>query len=346
MYQPVDLQSLFVQFQLRYPGSSLITELVQIHEHHFIVRAIVQVGGVTLATSMATGATVELAEDHARSRLFSLLGFLPTPSSSAPSDSVAPVGTSGRNMTAPGVPSPQSWSAFPTHFSTADSATAVSPTPPSNPASATLEPVLPPPSVMAPPERSPESELNLLEETPLLSVPPSLDAELSSPASEPTPVVDSFLPTYPSLDLEITSPEADPYPPTSTTFPSTYDGLELEDTVAIDDEFPLEERLPPIDLPPVEAVVPSSRPTKSSRSKASKAATDTPNTPAPSDAPIDLAPLFLQIEQEMERIHWTKEQGRDHLKRTYGKRSRQQLTDEELLDFLNYLKARPLYEEV
>lgn len=348
MYQPVDFQSLFVQLQSRYPASSLITELVQIHEHRFIVRALVQVGGVTLATSMATGATVELAEDQARSRLFSLLGVLPTSANATPSDMAHAISPSGTPSQV--TPPHQPWSDFPSHFATPDATTAVGPTtsiPPAtslNHASATpLLTSLPQPPAVVTPERSSGSELSLPRETSLLSSSPNFDTEISSPEPEPTPA-EPLLPTYPDVDLEITPPE--PHPPASIPFASAYDGLDLDDTVAIDDEFPLEDRSLPIEpLPPVESVVPSSRPTKSSRAKTSKAGADTAKTPTPTDTPIDLAPLFLQIEQEMERIHWTKEQGRDHLKQTYGKRSRQQLTDEELLDFLNYLKARPLYEE-
>ena len=43
----------------------------------------------------------------------------------------------------------------------------------------------------------------------------------------------------------------------------------------------------------------------------------------------------------MERIGWTREQGRKHLMRVYSKKSRQQLTDEELMDFLAYLQVHP-----
>jgi hypothetical protein len=45
------------------------------------------------------------------------------------------------------------------------------------------------------------------------------------------------------------------------------------------------------------------------------------------------------IDVEMKRLSWTKEQGRDYLRTTYGKTSRVQLTDEEILSFLDYLKS-------
>ena len=54
---------------------------------------------------------------------------------------------------------------------------------------------------------------------------------------------------------------------------------------------------------------------------------------------------FTQIKQktdiEIKRLGWTKEYGRDFLKSHYGKRSRLHLTDEQLLEFLQYLESQP-----
>lgn len=44
---------------------------------------------------------------------------------------------------------------------------------------------------------------------------------------------------------------------------------------------------------------------------------------------------------EMMRVNWTKEIGRDHLLKTYGKRSRLHLTNAELVEFLHYLRNLP-----
>ncbi|MBD2773475.1 hypothetical protein [Iningainema tapete] len=57
--------------------------------------------------------------------------------------------------------------------------------------------------------------------------------------------------------------------------------------------------------------------------------------------PIDLSDVIAKTDVEIERLGWTKEQGRDHLKKTYGKIGRTLLTEEELLDFLRYLEAQP-----
>ena len=48
-----------------------------------------------------------------------------------------------------------------------------------------------------------------------------------------------------------------------------------------------------------------------------------------------------QTDLEIKRLGWTKDDGREFLKSRYGKRSRLQLTDEQLLEFLQYLASQP-----
>lgn len=59
----------------------------------------------------------------------------------------------------------------------------------------------------------------------------------------------------------------------------------------------------------------------------------------------DSAALIEQTNVELKRLNWTPTQGRDYLIQTYGKRSRQLLTDEKLQDFLNRLQAMPSEED-
>lgn len=56
---------------------------------------------------------------------------------------------------------------------------------------------------------------------------------------------------------------------------------------------------------------------------------------------LDFNEIRHKIDLEMKRLNWTKEQGRDYLLSTYGKRSRLHLTDEELLEFWHYLENLP-----
>lgn len=56
---------------------------------------------------------------------------------------------------------------------------------------------------------------------------------------------------------------------------------------------------------------------------------------------MDLSELIAQTNVEMKRIGWMAKQGQDYLQRTFGKRSRQQLDEEELAEFLEFLKNQP-----
>ncbi len=70
------------------------------------------------------------------------------------------------------------------------------------------------------------------------------------------------------------------------------------------------------------------------------------NKSFPKDLPeqevsMDLSELIAQTNVEMKRIGWMAKQGQDYLQRTFGKRSRQQLDDDELAEFLEFLKNQP-----
>jgi hypothetical protein len=59
------------------------------------------------------------------------------------------------------------------------------------------------------------------------------------------------------------------------------------------------------------------------------------------EAPIDLSDAIAQIGAEIDRIGWTKKQGSAYLQETYGKRTRAELSEAELMNFLGYLKSLP-----
>jgi hypothetical protein len=64
-------------------------------------------------------------------------------------------------------------------------------------------------------------------------------------------------------------------------------------------------------------------------------------SPGQPPASFDLSEVIAQIDVEMKRTGWTKRQGRDYLKQTYGKATRPELDTDELYDFLNYLRGQP-----
>lgn len=273
MPETVDFHPLFTQLQSRYPTSSLLCELVQIYEGNFIVRAVVQVGGETLVTSMASALSVEQAEDQARLRVLKLLGILSLASTALPS--FQPSGFERLHPQMSG--------------------------------SMDKEPVA---ALTTPATPGPTTAATTFTEVKPVSIPP-FSFETSA-----TPEPLNSRQAAPSLDE-----------------PDLFSSNRVEAGVSV---------LPqPASDPPVEKA-----PQRNGKSKKAVSKPDAIPTPPPLSEPFDLTPLFLQIEGEMERIGWTKEQGRNHLQRTYNKRSRQQLTDEELVDFLNYLKTYPAADDV
>ncbi len=77
---------MLAKFRRRYPQGSLVSELVKIDRGTYIVKAIVQIDGVVLATALAGADTVENAEDAAQERAIANL-FLDSPLSSNSSNS-------------------------------------------------------------------------------------------------------------------------------------------------------------------------------------------------------------------------------------------------------------------
>lgn len=56
-------------------------------------------------------------------------------------------------------------------------------------------------------------------------------------------------------------------------------------------------------------------------------------------APINLSDVIAQTDIELRRLGWSVETGRDYLEKTYDKRSRHELSEEELIQFLCHLES-------
>jgi hypothetical protein len=67
---------MFDRFRVRYPQGCLISKLLRIENGNYVVQALVQVEGATLATGLAADDNIEIAEDRARSRALAVLGLL------------------------------------------------------------------------------------------------------------------------------------------------------------------------------------------------------------------------------------------------------------------------------
>lgn len=145
------------------------------------------------------------------------------------------------------------------------------------------------------------------QESPSISkvttAPPDPSSHTPSPASPPkTQTTPASIPPpdYPLLEFEsVTSPDPETASPVSPPSPS-----------------------------PVPLRSPQSAPSPSQ-----------PTTSAPDPtAPVDLSDAIAQIDLLMRQLGWTKKEGVTHLKTAYGKRTRAELTDQELMEFLGYLQ--------
>jgi len=140
----------------------------------------------------------------------------------------------------------------------------------------------------------------------------------STVINPPEPI--SLVSEPPVQTKAVSAPEPEPIPEKISE--PILDSFEPELPVTILDDR--EEMLePPLELQPPEENYAIAEPT----------ATETPAEE------FDFNQIRHKIDLEMKRLSWTKEQGRDYLLSTYGKRSRLHLTDDELLEFWHYLET-------
>ncbi|HTL88338.1 MAG TPA: hypothetical protein VL134_02995 [Leptolyngbya sp.] len=245
--------SLFAQLRSRFPQGALVSELVQIHDGQFVVRAIVQVGTTTMATGMAAAEKIEVAEDRARVRAMEVLGISPT-------GGAATFDVSARSLGE------------------------------------------------LPKTELPKTELPKSESP--KEVEPSMTME--SIPDLPLPAVEDLVPELPKKTVRKQKEEPIEAAPDLISFP----GLDLPEIKSAPPEFTRE----PVDYTP-------------------DFEEDEMESPAPE--PIDLSDAIAQIGTEIDRIGWTKKQGSTYLQDTYGKKTRAELDEDELIEFLHYLKALP-----
>jgi hypothetical protein len=81
----------------------------------------------------------------------------------------------------------------------------------------------------------------------------------------------------------------------------------------------------------------------SSSSPPTSFAAPIPNENLPT--PINLSDVIAQTDIELRRLGWSTEEGREFLEQTYSKRSRHELSEEELIQFLCHLESLPPSEK-
>lgn len=277
---------MLAQFQSLYPNGSLISELVDIFQGKYIVRASVQIDGVTRATGLSAAETVEAAEDQARTRALMVLGVANSQQTQAelsPKQTI-PVQSTATINTTVGVNESTYAPKKDRDLELANSKTEIS-LPSSS--SKNIEPDLFATNTL----NNTKSDTYTPDLSPSLPLTTSREPAFAPPADD-LPVEVTHQPETPTFS-GMTASNVTPFTPRSYSFSET-----------------------------------TATPTTTSKRK-KKA------------EPVDLSDVIAKTDVELQRLGWTPEQGREHLIKTYGKRGRTLLTEEELHSFLQYLQSQP-----
>ncbi len=316
---------MLTQFRKHYPQGSLVSELVTIDHGKYIVRVLLKTNDIILGTGLAADNTIEIAEDRAIERALKSLKL--------ENQFIQP-----------------------------------SPTVEKQPKPLTKEPIKPREIVelsSTSPEKEPETiaKNNGLENVELSSQEPiKITFETSSKASK-KPVKSS--PN--SKKTKPTEPKEKPLPLTETSLepeieekplpiPETFIEPEIEEKplplteTSLEPEIeekplpiPETSREPEIQEKPLPLTETSREPEIEEKplplTETSREPEIEEKTPVLEEEAFDFAEIIARSNVELKRLKWTTEQGREYLIKTYGKRSRQVLSDEELLEFLRYLES-------
>lgn len=279
------LQPLLTQFRTRYPIGSLISEFLTVHDGRFVVRALVQMGGATVATGLAIAPDLEQAEDRAKVRALEALGLGTVPAF---------------EVELPGA------TALP--FPAVDAGLSYSTSPASDPTA--LPPYLPLPA-LDPPDAVPPSVASSSSLLPLEPAPARIVADLYAHLAESNDGGNGTDLTEEPVDLsKIVTPASQLLGKTSRRKATVDAGSTPE-------------------------------PAESAAEPSAEFEPERAPEPAPASASIDFSDVLMETDVELRRLGWDSKKGREHLKRTYSKRSRQELSETELYDFLEYLKTQP-----
>lgn len=285
---------MLAQFQSLYPQGSIITELVQIFQGKYIVRASVQIENVTRATGMAGAETVEVAEDKARTRALMVLGISNSPQASV---ELAPQETSPVQL---------------------NSALNTAKVKLNEPNQASYSPVIDEDfgssQWSAPNDR--EISLPPLSEQNFKTESVTIDTEITENSDSYSQDLNQNVPSTHNRHLEFDTPFHNRETmPENQSERQTFSGNFASNVTP----FTPRSYSPPDNV--------SNQTWEAKKKKKSE--------------PVDLSDVIAKTDVELQRLGWTAEQGREHLIKTYGKRGRTLLTEEELHSFLQHLESQP-----
>ncbi len=358
---------ILAQFQSLYPEGSIISELVQIHHNKYIVRVNIEINGVTRVTGMAAAESIEVAEDRARERA---LMVLETTSSQNSSTNLSLQGQevqvqslySDTTEKLDKVNVKQITTKQQTKESTMKIVNqSLVPEKPITQEPVTKESI----AQKSSSQKSSSQELNTQELNTQELNTQELSTRLEPGSSkfvaqardedEPTTVGTAsshhgsrFTTKSDIPNPEINQPNFDSKG-TGSNSQFQFDSPLPDSVINTSDNQADVNQLPLMSSTNVQSFMSPDSPsdgeleiTASIEKKTTTSGRKKKKTEA-KDAvqPKSLLDPIAEIDVEMRRLGWTREQGREHLIQTYGKRARSLLTDEQLLEFLEYLKSQP-----
>ncbi|WP_138506172.1 hypothetical protein [Nostoc sp. PA-18-2419] len=288
---------MLAQFQSLYPNGSLISELVQIFQGKYIVRASVQIEGVTRATGMAAAETIEAAEDQARTRALIVLGI-----TNAPQESISQAQPNPSLNTKGGL-SESTYSSTKNEDFVAPQWSVVSDK-----------------EISLPSTRGRNTKTELVTSDNLEAAVVTSRLQLTTDTSSTSDIYSQDLGQQYALTAN-RQLEFEPLGENLETFSDNQMENQTFPGISASNVTPFTPR----NYNPQEDAVP-----QTSTGKRKKKV-----------EPVDLSDVIAKTDVELQRLGWTPEQGREHLIKTYGKRGRTLLTEEELHGFLKYLQSQP-----
>lgn len=359
---------MLTQFRTRYPKGSLTSELLAIEHGKYIVKVLVQVEGITLATGLAASFSIEEAEDSARIRALATLNldatpielFVESPSvhSSEKTDKQAkdlhsgeqPSGTSSRPQTIhppilesiqdPELPQAVDQllsvnpikSLFNGNKKVEINSVPITESVSNNSDVLTSNPEQPVTSSKLLDNNQMSSSMSKISSAPKIETSEALSVIQETPTAEgghlQAPIQGETLflvEATPEITIPESSEPLEENPLLQSQLPNRQltvkrDLSEGEET-SLDNPSPVTAHpFPPEDITPLTPPIQSTYPTSE---------------------PLDFSDIMARSNAQLKRLGWTTEKGRDYLLKTYGKKSRHLLNDEELLQFLNYLESLP-----
>ena len=312
---------MLTQFRILYPQGGVISELVTINHGKYIVRVLIKVGSITLGTGLAGADTIEEAEDAARTRALESLKL----------DSVY---LNSNNLNTPQTQE--------NHYS-GTIATTVKTHEPSSSKVPNISVVAQTYSeTLLPEQQIPVATSVKVPKTSIIearsSRPPAFAEKTTSQFSDQVLSVSN-------INEIVTQPVEKVFlkPLSVEEKPTSYDEKLAESMKEGSQKYSQAQEIF-IGTPEIGKIPTPTTPITQELPDVSFSEEQSPLTTI--EEPLDFSEIIARSDVEMKRLGWTKVQGREYLIQTYGKQSRQVLSDEELLEFLYYLESLPTSSQI